>query len=534
MLSFPAMGKSAKVADHTIGPAMFRLSIGHKVFLTVFLVSLALTAGTLALVRVSIAQGFEHYLARLDEGRLDRVARLLVESYREQGNWSFLPMTAPEFSHWLRRSLFRRERGGFPRGGFHPPPPHGHGPDDRHGDRPPPSPWPGDSGTSGEEPEDGLPPHSSPDPLLSEPHLFARRLTVLDGGGRPVAGSARVDPAAERRALNLDGKPIGILALNPMDISLAVPELRFLARQRENLGLIGLGMLALSGLGALVLARNLVAPIRQLVRGANRLAQGDFGTRIEAMRGDEFGELARDFNRLAQTLAQNEASRRQWIADTSHELRTPIAVLRSHIEAMQDGVRQNDARMLDILHGEVMSLSALVDDLHQLARADAGAEALRFSEVDVASLLDDVVASFAGRYTERKLALDWQPPEGACPVRGDAERLRRVFGNLLENSLRYTDSGGRLRIVCERRADTVALRFEDTAPGVPESALPRLFERFFRVEISRSRRHGGSGLGLAICKALVEAHGGGITATASELGGLRIDLTLPIQKRNPS
>lgn len=302
----------------------------------------------------------------------------------------------------------------------------------------------------------------------------------------------------------------------------------------------------------LLMLRGFLKPLTDAARTIHRMANGEVALRpLPVVRLDEVGDLAQGFNILlarldAATNQKVEAERlraiekermetllRQWMADTSHELRTPIAVLRAQIEAIQDGIFAADAKRLEILHGEVMGMGRLVDELFTLARSDIGQLDSRSDPVPVLGLLDELVPLYRERYAAAGLAIDQgDPPDDATPgqgvlVRGDAARLRQVFANLLENTLRYTDAGGRLRIGWEADADALTLRFDDTGPGVPGDALPRLFDRFFRVDVSRSRALGGSGIGLALCHSLIDAHGGTIAAAHSPLGGLRILIHLP-------
>ncbi len=302
----------------------------------------------------------------------------------------------------------------------------------------------------------------------------------------------------------------------------------------------------------LLILRGFLKPLTDSARGIHRMATGEAPLRpLPVVRLDEVGDLAQGFNILlarleamteqkvaAERLRAAEKERmesllRQWMADTSHELRTPIAVLRAQIEAIQDGIFAADAKRLGLLHGEVMGMERLVGELFTLARSDIGQLDSRFEPVEVAGLIDDTVGLFRERYATAGLTIDWTLPEGEARVNGDAARLRQVFANLLENSLRYTDAGGRLRIVRDIDDDTVTLLFDDSPPGVPTEALSKLFDRFFRVDVSRSRALGGSGIGLALCHSLIAAHGGSATASHSPFGGLRIALRLPRLKDTP-
>lgn len=238
--------------------------------------------------------------------------------------------------------------------------------------------------------------------------------------------------------------------------------------------------------------------------------------------------LAEAFNSLATSLKDLDSGHRQWVADTSHELRTPIAVLRAQVEALQDGVHEITPRNLEVLHNEIMALSKLVDDLHWLAKYDVGQIRSQASALDINQTLQDVLESFEERREAKEIALDNQvPTEEKLIIDGDSSRIRQVITNLVENSLRYTNKGGTLRISHNRSGQRLRIIFEDTEPGVPDELLPKLFDRFFRVESSRSRTMGGSGLGLAICLNNMQMLGGTIEASRSAMGGLKIELALP-------
>lgn len=221
--------------------------------------------------------------------------------------------------------------------------------------------------------------------------------------------------------------------------------------------------------------------------------------------------------------------RRDFMADISHELRTPLAVLRGELEAIQDGVRQFTPESVTSLQAEVATLTKLVDDLHQLSMSDEGALAYQKKSVDAVSLVEIAAGAFRERFASRNLTLSLELPESAT-VFGDPHRLMQLFNNLLENSLRYTDSGGRTLIQLIPRDNTLLLRFADSGPGVSDEQLQRLFERFYRTEGSRNRASGGSGLGLAICLNIVEAHGGAIHAAHSPFGGVSITVELPLER----
>ena len=236
---------------------------------------------------------------------------------------------------------------------------------------------------------------------------------------------------------------------------------------------------------------------------------------------DELGRLAQDFNQLASTLERNQQMRRDLMADISHELRTPLAVLRGELEAIQDGVRKFTPDSVTSLQAEVATLTKLVDDLHQLSMSDEGALAYQKTSVDIITLLEVAAGAFREPFASRGT------------VFGDGDRLMQLFNNLLENSLRYTDSGGRLLISASQTGRRIILDFADSGPGVSDQQLERLCERFYRAEGSRNRASGGSGLGLAICVNIVAAHGGTLRADHSPFGGVSIKVELPLERDTP-
>lgn len=264
---------------------------------------------------------------------------------------------------------------------------------------------------------------------------------------------------------------------------------------------------------------------KRLIDALNRLKAGDEQSAVQ----DDDPEFAAAFNSLADSLSSLDRDRKQWIADTSHELRTPIAVLRAKVEAFQDGVQTITPRNLEVLHGEIMALSKLVDDLHWLSKHDVGQIKTNSAAVDVGQTLEEIIESFEQRRAAKEIKVEnLLPSNKGLIVDVDPARIRQVFTNLIENSLRYTNKGGTLRISHEVKGLTLKIYFDDSEPGVPDDILTRIFDRFFRVEPSRNRSAGGSGLGLAICLNNMQMLGGTIEAGKSPLGGLRIELTLPM------
>jgi two-component system sensor histidine kinase BaeS len=378
--------------------------------------------------------------------------------------------------------------------------------------------------TKGQVQERALPRRDTP--LTIDP-----RLILFDRDRKQLIGRPEAVSLAVFKPISLEGDTVGYLGYVPRPDVIASIERVYLQRQRVAFGSIALGMICAALLLAAGLAYWLTRRIRLLTRGTHALIGGDYDTRVNARGNDELAQLARDFNTLATTLSKTQHARRQWIADIAHELRTPLAILRAEIESLEDGVRPLDKTALDSLSYETSRLSRLVEDLHTLSLSDLGALSYYKEPTDIAEVISDVVDAQRRAIEDKGLQAKMNLAEG-LRVFADETRLSQVFANLLQNNLRYTDAPGDIHITSRRNAKEVLVHWEDSGPGVPEEDLPRLTQRLYRVEGSRSRAGGGSGLGLAIAKAIIEGHGGRLTARASPRGGLAIDIALPVYDGN--
>ncbi len=350
-------------------------------------------------------------------------------------------------------------------------------------------------------------------------------ITLFDAARNRLIGPEPSPEGLRLVPVEVEGETVGWLGTPALPPPSSEAELRFLERQQQALMLIGMITLLVAGIASSLLAWRLLRPVKAVAAGARALAAGQFGSRVEVKGRDEIAGLAADFNHLAETLERNESARRRWIADISHELRTPLAVLRGEIEALQDGVRAATPENIASLHGEVQQLTKLVEDLYQLALSDLGALSYRMEGLTPAELVEEAVATFRNRFQEAGIALE--PVIAPCgEIDGDRQRLSQLLHNLLENSLRYTDRGGRAVLRVAQREAEVVIELIDSAPGVPAERLERLFDPLYREEGSRNRARGGAGLGLAICRNIVEAHQGVIEALPSPFGGVRIRVRL--------
>lgn len=279
---------------------------------------------------------------------------------------------------------------------------------------------------------------------------------------------------------------------------------------------------------SLVLARQITRPLTKVRHATQQLAEGDLSVRVPVKSKDEIGKVALAFNQMAETLEQQEQTRRQMVADVAHELRTPLTVMKSNLEAMLDGLIQPDATELGELYDEVQRLTRLIEELRLLSLADAGQLALRLEPVDIGELLDAVV----GRLTPLAEAqgVKLTPPRHPLPltVQADGDKLQQAIGNLIDNALRHTPPGGRVTVTAVQEQKSVHITVSDTGPGIPPEDLPHLFDRFWRGDKSRSRHSGGSGLGLAIVQQIVTLHGGRVTAVSPSGQGATFTLSLPL------
>lgn len=458
----------------------------------------------MAITRANLSRGFIDFLQRQETAVLNITAPALAELYEAQGGWEFL-RGQPE--NW--QSILRQTRAMGPDGAGR-----GRGPQ-RQGR------LPGDRGP-------GPPPDHPLRWLRSLDRLQLRdRLFVLDENRDFVAG-AEVAGAAGLllEEIRVSDATVGWIGFAPMGKVLPPEAERFLLGQVRVLSAALVIALVLAALLGFLLARHLSRPLRDLAATVTQLTHGQYDKRVATPGRDEIGHLSRAVNSLASTLDKNRFARQRWMADIAHELRTPVAILKGEIEALADGVRTADARSLASLGEEIDQLAALVDDLQTLALSDAGALNLQRDRIDLAALVQQAAEPFSDRLAARGIRLEIELP-AALEIPADAQRLRQLLHNLLENNARYVESGGWVRIRLEAGTEGALLTVEDSGPGVTEEQLVRLFERFYRAEQGRSRAGGGSGLGLSICRNIAEAHGGSIDARRAPSGGLLLRIELP-------
>ena len=561
--------------------AIVKFPIGLRLFLALLTSTFAVAVITLLLLSGSVLNVFSDYTAKIDLDRLEEVSNDIAASYAQNEDWSFLPSSEEERRYWFGTTfnrlhderLTKKEHNKKPTRVLVTANPNIADPLDetanvslarqvtaptqspsRHSAPIPPvapiakTAQPAPPAPPVAPPPPPLPPlpsplspSSPPDPgYAADPTLLAKhgdlylRVTLLDHQSRYLAGLKVNQTSLDYRHLYSNGELIGFLLVKRSNSWPDEVTKQFLNAYRDSIIRFVLLSIALSAITAIVLAIHFRRPLIRLRDGTQLLAQGKFDTRLSNKRSDELGELTDNFNLLAQKLERIEQDRRQWVADTSHELRTPVSVIRAQIEAFQDGVRTPNSENLSLLLRQILSLDKLINELYELTQLDTAFMQLQRSEVNISSMLQDISSSFEEKFNRAQLHFEFkQGQHNLVLVDVDQQRLSQVFINLFENSVRYTAEGGRIELRLEQDRDGTSITLDDSAPGLDEQQMLKLGQRFYRPDAARSRKHGGSGLGLSLCVRVIEAHHGQVIFSESHLGGLRIQITLPTTQTPP-
>ncbi|MDP3876610.1 MAG: ATP-binding protein [Methylobacter sp.] len=477
-----------------------RQSIRLKLFLTFLLTTLLLVSGMYVFMRWSLDRGFSEFVKSRQQERVTALIESLSDYYADAQSWEPL---AGDKQRWIQL-LWQS--------------------DPRH--RHPPL---AVLEQAQNEPVDLWP------PALADIHRNRRytplelSVMLLHADQTVIFGRADAVRQLALEPIRHQDRIVGYLGLLPGKPVNQPGEIRFIEGQAKSLVWIALLMVLLSACLALLLAYMLGRPLKRITAAAKALAVGRYDIRLPVESSDELGRLAQDFNQLASALEGAEQSRRRWVADVSHELRTPLAVLHGELEALQDGIRPLTPEAVDSLLSDVRRLNRLTDDLYQLALSDQGALSYRKEQTDPLAVLRSDIASMVAEFDNKHIRVQlFNRLPKAVRIYADPGRLSQLFRNVLNNSAKYTDAGGRLDITVLQKNGQLVFEFADSAPGVPEPEMAHLFERFYRVENSRNRDCGGAGLGLALCANIVQAHSGTLSAEASSYNGLTIRITLPV------
>ena len=525
------------------------MRIQNKLFTIFFLTSVVLVTAQVLIMQWSIGKGMIDYVNQKELEALDSLVVKLEDIYQENNSWQsltgrhhFFKTIIGEYMHGktpnsLESSPEERQTGplgeeraprgelsreGAPRGG----PPRG-GPS-REG-APRGGPARGEMASSESESEFA----DEPPPKYEDGAQPSVIYAVLDVDKAFLVGIYPDNSTFEYTDIIVAEEVVGFLAISKSNKLTEGYELNFVEQQQRYVLFIAIGLIVIAILVALPLAKHFVTPIKQLAKAMSQLTSGQYEQRINLKRKDEFAQLSRDFNELAATLEQNEQARKRWLADISHELRTPVAVLKGELESMLDGVRPLSMERIQSSNEEVKQLEQLLNDLHELTRSDLGTMHYRKTWIQLDKLLEEETNHFHTVLSEKGICVEYFSQTDNIKVYADATRLKQLFSNLLSNVGKYAIDGDVLKVtihlVDKPSQKEAHICFEDNGQGVNEEDLERLFEHLFRVENSRNRETGGSGLGLSICKKIVEAHHGKISAFSSELGGLGIKIILPVE-----
>jgi two-component system sensor histidine kinase BaeS len=508
---------------------VFPLTISKKISISVLIVLVLSVSGMGWLTVRSLQSGFNAYLRETQEIELQKISRAMSVYYRDNGTFQSLQHNPGEVKRLIDRALSRLPTDGLPPD--MPPP-------EREGfERERSNPDPRADGRREREPPRERPRRPPPERLSGDDARqrpardafdIGPRISLVDAQGTSIFGPLRAHQASLKAEVEVEGKKVGMVLAPLPQFALEKVSSDFVRSQIRQIILIVSCFIGLAILVSIWLGRHLVKPIAGLRKLTQQIAGGQFQARAEVLNQDEIGGLAQHINSMAKSLEDNERKRKNIMADISHELRTPLTVMRAEVEAIIDGVRPLNLDALRSIEAEIHHLNKLVDDLHQLALADAGDLRFQFGRVDVAALLSQIGERFQARMQQAKLQLQVDVPDLPVMLHADAGRLTQIIENLLENSLRYTDPDGRVLIRLTRDAGLARISLEDSAPGLNDDQHQRMFERLYREDKARSRAKGGSGLGLSICRTLVQAHRGEIQTSASALGGVKITILFPL------
>lgn len=491
------------------------MKIQHKLFLIFFGFSLVLVTLLVFLMQWSIGKGMINYVNTKEIEALKPVIVELAAEYKKESSWKNIAGENSQFrrllSNQLKGSEFsipQRKR-----------------PPEHITFRPPPRNKPNvdiDKPPLRNEVHD----RRAPPPKDNEA-LYA----VLDINKAVVVGRYIENIDYSITDIIIDNNTVGYFAVSKRNELTQGYEVDFIEQQQYYLWIIALLAMTLVTIVTLPLARHVVEPIKLITRGMHKLTQGDYEQTIQLKRQDELGQLSQDYNELALTLAENDTARKRWLANISHELRTPVAILRGELEAMLDDVRPLSKNNISSANDEVKHLHKLIDDLNLLTSADIGGMHYRKNKEDLTLILNDVANKYQSYLNDAKIELKVKISTTAINVNLDQTRLYQLFENIINNSVKYSSAKSftiSLDVENNNSQSMAIIKLEDDGIGVKPKHLPHLFEHLYRVDNSRNRKTGGSGLGLSICKHIIIAHQGEISAEQSAQGGLAIIIKLPI------
>jgi len=327
--------------------------------------------------------------------------------------------------------------------------------------------------------------------------------------------------------ITLNGQKVGTILVAAQPPGFTTQEQRYLGRTYEALIFASLGALLVAILVGTLLARGLSGPLRALTRAAQNITSGQLDSQVKVRGSDEIGQLGLAFNSMSQEVARVNQLRKQMTADIAHDLRTPLTVISGYIESMRDGVLKPTPERLALIYSEIERLQNLVGDLRDLSLADAGELQLNPQPLAPKTLLEKAAELFRYPAEQKGIALEVETDENLPEIHADEARMMQVLGNLITNSLRYTNPNGKITLTANACDGGVEICVKDTGEGIDPEDLPYIFNRFQRGDKSRHAENSESGLGLAIVKTLVESHGGSTSAESERGAGTTVRLKMP-------
>ncbi|MGI1677850.1 MAG: GHKL domain-containing protein [Cellvibrionaceae bacterium] len=499
------------------------MGLKPKFFAVILIVNGLLAGGLYLFLSWNFERSFSNYLNQRELRVLESFAEQLESFYTEQGSWDYFEKNPDQWDRFtfqtLAKDIRRRHR--------------------RPSD---------DNSNSIRDPFDNS---KSQEGRKMEAPLFKRNrrfrnssgipIVLLDQNKRIVAGSFRnLKESKEEnieRSLRVNGEPIGFLSIPARPSVRDYLDNQFIKDQSNNLIFILACVLIFAILSSISLSLFLIKRITKLVNHVKSLTLGDYDAKVTISGSDELSTLSHHLSDLGSTLKENTKQRKQWVADISHELRTPVAILQADLEAIEDGVRELNRSSVTRLQSHVGRLKDLIGDLYELSLSDSGSLTYNKRHISLCNILDDAVHAMEEKFNKKHIEFYYQKNIGTDPVTvlGDSNRLYQLLLNLLENSFKYTDSSeklpGKIQIHLELKKqddnNMAIITIKDSSPGVKRELLPRLTERLFRVDASRSRDTGGAGLGLTLCKNIVDAHHGKLDFSKSDFGGLEVNVSIP-------
>ncbi|MEW6981808.1 ATP-binding protein [Colwelliaceae bacterium 6471] len=495
------------------------MNIQKKFFLILFCFSLTLVLLSVLLMQWSINKGMVEYVNTKEVERLAPVINELAAEYEKNYNWQGMDKKRDKLRHIISSHLSDSEFPNRPNSLTLP---------YKSLSMPPPLHPPLELFISKRNLLLGNNLHLPPPPHGDKVHY-----ALLDSDEAFITGKVLDGVEYSKSKIRVNDKVVGFLAISKRNQLTQGYELDFIEQQQVYLWFIGVLLMSLVALVALPLARHVVEPIKLITRGVHKLTQGDYQQPIHLKRQDELGALSRDYNELAVTLSENETARKRWLANISHELRTPIVILSGELEAMLDDIRPLTKNNIASAYDELQQLKRLVEDLQQLTCADIGGMNYRKQHENLAKLLKNEMDKYHSYLSAAGMILNLDITDEHIAVYADKTRLYQLFENIITNAIKYsngTELNILLRVEKKSEQAIAVITFEDNGTGIEDTHLNNLFEYLYRVENSRNRKTGGSGLGLSICRHIVLAHQGNITAEHACSGGLAIVIKLPIAR----